>query len=167
MAERTIVINSFSKSYAMTGWRIGYAVANGRVMKNMVKLKELEASCTNVPAQFAALAALRGPQLCIKAMLTEYKRRRQIMISGLNSIPGISCAYPKGTFYAFANIKELGISSDELCNRLMDEAGVVVVPGTAFGAGGEGFMRLSFATSDEDITEGLNRINSFVRKIKK
>ncbi len=164
MRERTIVINSFSKSYAMTGWRIGYAVANETVMRNMVKLHELGASCTNVPAQYAAIEALKGDQSVIGSMLAQYGRRREMMISGLNAIPGISCIYPKGTFYAFANIKASGLSTAVFCSRLMEENGVVVIPGDAFGAGGEGFIRLSFATADDVILEGLNRMDLFMRK---
>ena len=165
MKERTVVINSFSKTYAMTGWRVGYATAPASLMQIMVKLHELETSCCNVPAQFAAIAALDGDQGVIDDMLQQYERRREMIISGLNVIPGISCRSPQGTFYAFANVKSLGLPVDELVDRLMDEVGLVVVPGTAFGDDGEGFLRFSFAVSDKTILDGLNRLETFVKKL--
>lgn len=164
MKERTIVINSFSKSYAMTGWRVGFAAAPADLMEVMVKLHELETSCCNVPAQFAAIEALTIDQSVIDDMLEQYAKRRKRIVDGLNSISGVNCTLPKGTFYAFANVKELGIPSDELVDRLMDEVGLVVVPGTAFGEDGEGFLRFSFAVSDETIDDGLERLETFVRK---
>lgn len=164
MKNRTITVNSFSKSYAMSGWRIGYAVACEEIIKNMVKLHELEASCTNVPAQFAAIHALRYSQGDVAKMLDQFNKRREIMVKNLNSIKGIQCNYPKGTFYAFARIADSHLSSEEFCNELMDGYGVVAIPGTAFGKCGEGYIRLSFAVSEQDILEGLNRIESFIRK---
>lgn len=165
MKDRTIVINSFSKSFAMTGWRIGYGCGPVEVIENMVKMHELGASCTNVPAQFAAIAALACGDEPLQQMLAQYKRRREMIVQGLNAIPGISCLPPKGTFYAFANIQGSGVPSEVFSNRLMEEAGVVVIPGIAFGEGGEGFIRMSFATSDEAIMEGLNRIDIFMNKL--
>lgn len=165
MKERTITTNSFSKSYAMTGWRVGYVMAENEIIKNCIKLHELQASCTNVPAQWGATEALRGDQSVIDYMVGEYARRRTLLVNGLNSIKGISCVAPKGTFYAFANIKQSGMSSDEFCNRLIDEAGLVVIPGDAFGDYGEGYIRMSFAVSDETITEGLNRLDMFMNKL--
>jgi len=166
MKERTIVINSFSKSYAMTGWRIGYVTAPESLMQIMVKLHELETSCCNVPVQFACIEALTGDQSMISNMMVHYARRRQMIISGLNNISGICCRPPQGTFYAFANVRSLGLPVEELVDCLMDEVGLVVVPGTAFGDDGEGFIRFSFAVSDETINDGLNRLESFVKKIK-
>lgn len=166
MKKRTIVINSFSKSYAMTGWRIGFVTAPESLMQIMVKLHELETSCCNVPAQFAAIAALDGNQRVIEDMRLQYERRREMIVSGLNAIPGINCRSPQGTFYAFANVKSLGLPTDELVDRLMDEVGLVVVPGTAFGDDGEGFLRFSFSVSDETIADGLDRLETFVRKIR-
>lgn len=165
MKARTITINSFSKSYAMTGWRVGYVMADAEIIKYCNKLHELEASCTNVPAQWGAVEALTGDQSVVEFMLKEYTRRRKMIVEGLNSIKGISCVAPKGTFYAFANIKGANMSSDEFCNRLIDEAGLVVIPGDAFGEYGEGYVRMSFAVSDETITEGLNRLDMFMNKL--
>lgn len=165
MKERTITTNSFSKSYAMTGWRVGYVMSSPEIIASCIKLHELQASCTNVPAQWGATAALRGDQSVIEFMVGEYTRRRKMIVEGLNSIKGISCVAPKGSFYAFANIKGANMSSDEFCNRLIDEAGLVVIPGDAFGEYGEGYVRMSFAVSDETITEGLNRLDMFMNKL--
>ncbi len=166
MKERTITINSFSKSYSMTGWRVGYLMADAGIIRYCNKLHELEASCTNVPAQWGAVEALTGDQANVNFMVGEYTRRRRMIVDGLNAIRGISCVAPKGTFYAFANIKGAGMSSDEFCSRLIDEAGLVVIPGDAFGEYGEGYVRMSFAVSDETITEGLNRLDMFMNKLK-
>lgn len=166
MKERTIVINSFSKSYAMTGWRVGFMAAPEALMQVMVKLHELETSCCNVPAQHAALAALNMDQAVTGRMLEQYAKRRKLLVDGLNRIPGVSCVPPKGTFYAFANVKELGVPSDELVERMMDEAGLAVVPGTAFGEDGEGFLRFSFAVSEKTIEEGLERFETFVKRLR-
>lgn len=165
MKERTITTNSFSKSYAMTGWRVGYVASINKIIANCIKLHELQASCTNVPAQWGAVAALQGDQSVIQYMVGEYARRRKMIVEGLNSIRGISCVMPKGTFYAFANIKRANMSTDEFCDRLIDEAGLVVIPGNAFGEYGEGFIRMSFAVSDETIVEGLNRLDMFMNKL--
>ncbi len=165
MKERTITVNSFSKSYAMTGWRVGYVMSDAKIIKYCNKLHELEASCTNVPAQWGAVEALTGDQGVVDFMLGEYTRRRRMIVDGLNAIKGISCVAPKGTFYAFANMKGSNMSSDEFCNRLIDEAGLVVIPGDAFGEYGEGYVRMSFAVSDETIIEGLNRLDMFMSKL--
>lgn len=166
MKERTIVINSFSKSYAMTGWRVGFATAPASLMEVMVKLHELETSCCNVPAQYGAVKALTQDQGMVGRMLEAYTRRREQMVKGLNGIPGVSCVPPKGTFYAFANVKELGIPVDEMVDRMMEEVGLVAIPGTAFGDDGEGFLRFSFAVSDSEIADGLERLETFARKIR-
>ncbi len=165
MKGRTITINSFSKSYAMTGWRVGYVMADSSIIKYCNKLHELEASCTNVPAQWGAVEALTGDQSNVEFMVGEYTRRRRMIVDGLNAIKGISCVAPKGTFYAFPNIKGANMSSDEFCNRLIDEAGLVVIPGDAFGEYGEGYVRMSFAVSDDTIIEGLNRLDMFMNKL--
>ncbi|QNM04589.1 pyridoxal phosphate-dependent aminotransferase [Qiania dongpingensis] len=165
MKERTITVNSFSKSYAMTGWRVGYVMSDAKIIKYCNKLHELEASCTNVPAQWGAVEALTGDQAVVDFMLGEYTRRRRMIVDGLNAIKGISCVAPKGTFYAFANMKGANMCSDEFCNRLIDEAGLVVIPGDAFGEYGEGYVRMSFAVSDETIIEGLNRLDMFMSKL--
>lgn len=165
MKERTVVVNSFSKSYAMTGWRVGYIASVSRLIKNTIKLHELEASCTNVPAQYGAIAALTGDQSVINDMVRQYARRRKMLVEGLNGIRGISCVPPKGTFYAFVNVKKANMDTDTFCDRLIDEAGLVVIPGNAFGEYGEGFVRMSFAVSDQTIADGLNKLGSFMDKL--
>jgi aminotransferase len=165
MKERTIVANSFSKSYAMTGWRVGYIASVNRLIANTIKLHELQASCTNVPAQYGAIAALRGDQSVIEDMVKQYARRRKMLIEGLNSIRGISCVPPKGTFYAFVNIQRAKMDTDEFCDRLIDEAKLVVIPGNSFGEYGEGFVRMSFAVSDETIVTGLEKLEGFMSKL--
>ena len=165
MADHTVTINSFSKSYAMTGWRVGYIASVNRLIKNTIKLHELEASCTNVPAQYGAIAALTGDQSVINDMVRQYARRRKMLVEGLNGIRGISCVPPKGTFYAFVNVKKANMDTDTFCDRLIDEAGLVVIPGNAFGEYGEGFVRMSFAVSDQTIVDGLNKLGSFMDKL--
>lgn len=165
MKERTIVANSFSKSYAMTGWRVGYIACVNRLIANTIKLHELQASCTNVPAQYGAIAALRGDQSVIEDMVRQYARRRKMLVEGLNSIRGISCMPPKGTFYAFVNIQQAKMDTDVFCDRLIDEAELVVIPGNAFGEYGEGYIRMSFAVSDETIVTGLKKLEGFMNKL--
>ena len=149
----------------MTGWRVGYAAGPAFIIDNITKLQEDVAACAAMPCQYAALEALTGPQDFNQYMVAKYKERRDKMIERLNNIPGISCKAPKGTFYAFANIKGLGMSSDAFANKLLEEKQVVVVPGTAFGSGGEGYIRLSYATSMEQIEEGLDLIEAFAKGI--
>ena len=141
-------------------------MAPAALIQVMVKLHELETSCCNVPAQYAALAALNMDQVVTGRMLEQYAKRREILVKGLNRISGVSCVPPKGTFYAFANVKELGVPSDELVERMMDEVGLAVVPGTAFGEDGEGFLRFSFAVSEKTIEEGLERFETFVKSLR-
>jgi aspartate/methionine/tyrosine aminotransferase len=161
MRDRTISIFSFSKTYAMTGMRIGYMTGPSVLIRQMTKLQEHYVSCVNAVAQKAALAALRGPQECVAEMLAEYTRRRNILIEGLNHTGVISCREPAGTFYAFPNITKTGYSSRTLCQKLLTEAKVVTVPGVAFGESGEGYIRLSFATSIENINKALQRISEY------
>lgn len=167
MKEKTISIFGFSKSYAMTGWRLAYLVAPLNLVKEVAKLLQNTSVCANSIAQRAGLAAIRGSQDCIKEMFTAYNERRNVLTEGLNEIKGLSCYAPEGTFYAFVNIKETGMSAEELSMYLLEECKVVTVPGTAFGAQGEGYIRLSFATSLEDIKEGIKRIKKGIEKIKK
>ncbi|MEM4658243.1 MAG: pyridoxal phosphate-dependent aminotransferase [Candidatus Methanosuratincola sp.] len=158
MEERTIIIDTFSKTYAMTGWRIGWAVAPRPIIEKLSIF--LQDSITNVAAfiQRAAYAAMVGPQEWVvkKTQLLEKKRDR--MVEGLNTIPGFRCEKPAGAFYCFPNITGTGMTSQELTNRLMEKAGVAVVAGTAFGSQGEGYIRVTYATSDEDIDEGIRRM---------
>ncbi len=163
MRERTVVINSFSKGHAMTGWRVGYASGPEEIIASVTKLQENVAACAATPCQYAALEALTGPQDFPAYMVEQYKKRRDVMVRRINQIPGMSCRAPKGTFYAFINIKGLGMKSEEFANRLLEEKQVVVVPGTAFGEGGEGYIRMSYATSMELIEEGLDLMEAFVR----
>ncbi|MBC7219261.1 MAG: pyridoxal phosphate-dependent aminotransferase [Hadesarchaea archaeon] len=162
MAERTISINGFSKAYAMTGWRIGYAVAPADFIAEMAKIQEASTSCTAGFVQMAAIAALRGPQDFVAEMRAEYRRRRDVLVEGLNGIDGIDCLKPRGAFYVFPSIKKLGISSFDFCESLLKSKGVAAVPGSGFGPGGEGHVRLSYATSMENIKLAINLIKEFV-----
>ncbi len=162
--DRVLVINSFSKSYAMTGWRIGYIVGNKEIISVMPKLQEGIVSCVSTFTQRAALEAISGSQDAVKQMYLDYVRRRDILIDGLNAIPGISCKKSSGSIYAFANMKELGISSEQFAEELVKNAGVVVVPGSAFGSMGEGYFRTVFANSNENLKNAVARIDEYVRK---
>jgi len=165
MKERTIIVDGFSKKYAMTGFRVGYAAGPEDVIAAMTKHLENVLSSVNEGVQWAGVAALTGDQSYAEQMKAEYAKRRKIVIDGLNEIDKISCLAPKGAFYAFPNIKATGLSSREFAIRLLKEKHCVVVPGTGFGEGGEGFVRLSYATSEENIREGLKRIKEFVESL--
>lgn len=162
--DRVLIINSFSKSHAMTGWRVGYVVGSKNIISNMPKLQEGIVSCVPTFTQKAAIEALSGPQDSVRQMVKDYARRRDIVIDGLNNIPGISCKKSPGSFYAFPNIKSFGKSSQEFAEELVREAGVVAVPGSAFGSMGEGYLRIVFANSDENLKEAVRRIGEHVRK---
>lgn len=162
--DQVLVINSFSKSHAMTGWRIGYIVGHKDIIAVMPKLQEGIVSCVSTFTQRAALEALQGSQDEVKKMHSDYLRRRDILIDGLNNIPGITCKKSPGSFYAFANIKALGVSSEQFAEDLVKHARVVVVPGSAFGSMGEGYFRTVFANSDENLKEAVRRIDEYVRK---
>jgi aminotransferase len=163
MTDHTIVVNSFSKTYAMTGWRVGYAIGPSDVISQMAKLQESVSSCVNAAAQQACLAALKGPQDCVKEMVKGYRERRDLLLSGLAELSGIDCLMPEGSFYAFPNITKFGLSSKEFALMLLEKAQVVVVPGTAFGEGGEGYLRVSFCGSIESIKEALSRLQNLLR----
>ena len=165
MKDHTIIINGFSKTYAMTGWRLGYAISNKSIISQMAKLHLNISSCAAAFVQMAGITALRGPQDCVKEMLQEYARRREIIVEGLNSIPGISCKKPSGAFYVFPNIKKLGMSSREFAQYLLTEGGVATLHGTAFGKFGEGYLRLSYATSITNIKKGLEKIKTAIEKL--
>lgn len=165
MKKRTISIFGFSKSYAMTGWRLAYFVAEANLAKEIAKLLQNTAVCANSVAQRAGLAAIQSSQDCVKEMFTAYNERRNVLIEGINKIKALSCHAPEGTFYAFVNIKETGMTAEELSMYLLEECKVVTVPGTAFGQQGEGYIRLSFATSLEDIEEGIKRIKKGIENI--
>lgn len=158
MFERTVTVNSFSKTYAMTGWRIGYSVAVPEVIKAMTLLEGSLTANVTAAVQMAALEALKGPQDAAPAMTAEYQKRRDILVAGLNELKGISCIMPEGAFYAFANITGTGMTAKEVAIKLLDEVQVVTTPGDAFGPDGAGFLRLSYAASEEDIREALTRM---------
>ncbi|HQL37557.1 MAG TPA: pyridoxal phosphate-dependent aminotransferase [Bacillota bacterium] len=166
MKERTVIIDSFSKAYAMTGWRIGYAAGCREILQNMIKLHENVVSCITTSSQYGAIEALEGPQDYLGYMLEKYAARRNLIVEGINSIEKLSCIKPKGAFYAFPNITGTGMSSEEFAVELLKKTGVVVVPGSGFGEAGEGFIRISYATSEENIKEGLRRIKAFVEGLK-
>ena len=162
--DKVVIINSCSKTYAMTGWRIGYAIGKQEIISRMPKLQEGLTSCVSGFIQRAALAAINGSQAVVEKMVADYSRRRDILIDGLNTIPGIQCMKSPGSFYAFPNIKAFGKTSFDFAVELLKEAGVVGVPGSAFGSMGEGYLRFSFANSDENLKEAVNRITEYIKK---
>jgi len=166
MKERTISVFTLSKTYAMTGWRVGYVVAPPPLIDEMDKLMEHMFSGVTAVAQRAALAAITGPQDCVREMLLQYEKRRAIVDKGLNEIEGVSCLLPEGTFYAFPNFSRVGLSSWDLAKYLVQEHKVALVPGSIFGQNGEGYLRLSFAASPETLEEGIFRIKKGVEKLK-
>jgi aminotransferase len=166
MSERTISAFTLSKSYAMTGWRVGYTVAPPAVIDEMEKLMEHMVSGVTAVAQRAALAAIEAPQDCVRDMVAIYDKRRRIVHEGLNAIDGIKCLKPESTFYAFPNISSFGLSSWKFAEYLVKEHKVAVVPGSIFGKAGEGFVRLSFAASIEQLKEGIARIQRGVEALK-
>ena len=166
MAQRTISAFTLSKSYAMTGWRVGYTVAPPAVIDEMEKLMEHMVSGVTAVAQRAALAAIEGSQDCVRDMVAIYDKRRHIVYDGLNSIDGIRCLKPESTFYAFPNISSFGLSSWDFANYLVKEHKVAVVPGNIFGKAGEGYVRLSFAASIEQLEEGIARIRRGLQALK-
>lgn len=158
MQERTIILDGFSKTYAMTGWRLGYGVMPGELAKLVTKLQINSTSCTSSFSQMAAIEALTGPQHEVDVMVEEFKRRRDFIVEGLNSIPGIRCHKPHGAFYVFPNITGTGKTSRELADFMLNEAGVACLSGTAFGKHGEGYLRFSYANSIPNIEKALGRI---------
>jgi len=167
MRERTIIVNSFSKTYAMTGWRVGFALAPAPIIENMIKLQESVVACVNSAAQYAAIAALEGTQEPLREMQRAYQKRREIIVEGFSKIPGLSCFAPQGAFYALLNISETGMDAETFALDLLDKKRVIVVPGHAFGETGKYYVRLSFATSDENIREGIRRIGEYMKSIMK
>ena len=165
MQERTIVVNSFSKTYAMTGWRVGYALGPQNVIGNMVKLQENVAACVNSSAQYGALAALLGPQDGKNEMLRAYATRRTILLEELSKIPGLSASAPQGTFYLFVDIRATGMDAERFAMDLLEKERVIVVPGEAFGESGRHYVRLSFAVSLETIREGARRIARYMQSL--
>ncbi|MDF2958027.1 MAG: Aspartate/methionine/tyrosine aminotransferase [Candidatus Alkanophagales archaeon MCA70_species_1] len=166
MKERTILLNGFSKAYAMTGWRLGFAAGNAEIIEAMMKIHQYTMLCAPVTAQVAALEALNAGEKYVREMVEEYDRRRRLILRGLREL-GLECFEPKGAFYIFPSIKNTGLPSEEFTERLLLEEGVVVVPGNVFGECGEGYIRCSYATSQQNIKEALARIEKFLKKIRK
>jgi aspartate/methionine/tyrosine aminotransferase len=160
--ERLILLDGWSKTYAMTGWRLGYSVWPKGLHEAARKLAVNSYSCVNAPAQFAGLAALTGPQDAVRAMVEEFDARRALVIEGLGRLPGVRAATPKGAFYAFPNISATGWKAKPLATALLEEAGVATVGGPDFGVHGEGYLRLSYANSSENIRRALARIGDFL-----
>jgi aspartate aminotransferase len=167
MLERTILLNGFSKTYAMTGWRLGYAAMPKELVDPVNKLIVNSVSCTPTFIQYAGIEALSGPQDSVPAMVAEFRKRRDLIVKGLNEIEGVTCVLPKGAFYVFPNIKKLGMTSDEAFNYFLNEAGVAGLSGTAFGKYGEGYLRLSYATSQENLKKALDRMGKAVANLQK
>jgi aspartate aminotransferase len=162
--DRTILLNGWSKTYAMTGWRLGYSVWPGKLYEYARKLAVNSFSCVNAPSQFAALEALTGPQDAVAKMVAEFDARRKLVVEGLNKLPGASCIVPKGAFYAFPNIKETGWKAKPLASALLEDAGVATIGGPDFGVHGEGYIRLSYANSSENILKALDRMKGFLER---
>jgi len=165
MRERTLVVNSFSKTYAMTGLRVGYVYGPKELIAPLWLCHQYFVACVDTFAQYAALAALEGPQDFVKEMVAEFDRRRRFLYKRLNEIGGFSCIFPKGAFYMFPSIKAFKMSSEEFARFLLEEAQVATVPGSAFGSYGEGYIRISYAAAYEQLEEAIDRIEKAVRKL--
>lgn len=165
MKERTVVVNGFSKSFSMTGWRLGFACGPEAIIKQITKIHQYAIMCAPTTSQFAAIEALKNSDDAVDAMLEEYDSRRRIIVKGFNDL-GLTCREPKGAFYAFPSIESTGMKSDEFCEKLLLSKKVALVPGTAFGLGGEGFVRASYCYSVAHIGEALKRIGEFLKEIK-
>jgi aspartate/methionine/tyrosine aminotransferase len=164
LRDRVIILDGFSKTYAMTGWRLGYGVMRTDLARQIALLMTNSNSCTASFTQMAGVEALRGDQSSVSAMLEKFRQRREVIVDGLNRIRGFYCLKPRGAFYAFPNIRETGKGSRELADALLNEAGVACLSGTAFGRQGEGYLRFSFANSVENIRKALDRIDAWARK---
>jgi len=160
--DRLILLDGWSKTYAMTGWRLGYAVWPAAAVDHAVRLCINDHSCVNAAAQHAGLAALTGPQDAVAAMMAAFDARRRLIVAALDSLPGMRCARPGGAFYAFPSIEGTGMSATQAQDRFLEEAGVATIAGTSFGAGGEGFLRFSYASSEENIERAIERIRAIL-----
>src|SRR3954463_7609589 len=163
MADRTVLLDGWSKTFAMTGWRLGFGVFPQPLVEPVTRLLINSVSCTSAFSQYAAIAALEGPWDDVDRMLAAFRDRREVIVSGLNAVPGVSCVEPGGAFYAFPNISELGLSASDLADRLLDEAGVWLLPGTSFGVYGENRLRFSYANSVENIRRALDAFTELVK----
>lgn len=166
MKDWTIILDGFSKTYAMTGWRLGYGVMHPEIAERIAQLMVNSNSCTSAFTQMAGMEALTGPQNQVDTMVAEFKRRRDIMVDGLNSISGVSCILPEGSFYVFPNIKSFGKDCKDIADYLLNDAGVACLGGTAFGAYGEGYLRFSYANSVANIQKALERIETALGKMR-
>ena len=166
MRERTVLINGFSKAYAMTGWRLGYACAPEIIMQQMIKIHQFAIMCAPTTSQYAAVEALRNGDEDVAQMREFYNQRRRFLMNAFKEM-GLECFEPYGAFYVFPCIREFGMTSDEFANRLLKEEKVAVVPGTAFGDCGEGFLRISYAYSLENLKLALSKINDFITRLRK
>jgi len=166
MKGRTVLIDGHSKTYSMTGWRLGYGVMPEALARHVTKLTINSNSCTCTFTQIAGISALTGPQDSVSQMVTEFKRRRDLIIAGLNSIDGVSCKKPIGAFYAFPNVTKIGMSCEALADYLIEEAGVAVLPGNSFGRYGDGYLRLSYANSLKNIEKAIDRMKETIAKIR-
>jgi len=164
MKEKTIILDGFSKTYAMTGWRLGYGVMRKDLAQKVAQLMTNSNSCTCTFTQMAGIEALKGPQNEVERMVAEFKKRREVIVSGLNKIEGITCRKPRGAFYVFPNITGTGMDCRKLGDYLLNEAGVAVLSGTSFGKYGEGYLRISFANSIENIKKALDRVSKVLKK---
>jgi aspartate/methionine/tyrosine aminotransferase len=165
MQEHTVIMDGYSKTYAMTGWRLGYGVMAKPMAEAMTRLIVNCHSCTSSFGQWGGIEALAGSQEAVEQMLAQFRRRREVIVEGLNRIPGLECLTPQGAFYAFPNIRSFGRPAKEIGHYLLEEAGVAVLPGTSFGPHGEGHLRLSYANSIENITKALDRIDSALARL--
>ncbi len=166
MLSRTIIVDGFSKTYAMTGWRLGYGIMPVELAQVVELLLTHSIGCTAQFTQLAGVEALRGPQDMVQEVVGEYQRRRDAIVGGLNKIPGVSCQKPQGAFYVFPNVKAFGISSSAMANLLLEKAGVAVLPGSAFGEYGEGYLRLTYSNSLENINKAIQRIGEAVSQLR-
>ncbi len=165
LKDRLLVLDGWSKTYAMTGWRMGYGVWPQSLVEGATRLAVNCHSCVNASAQYAGIAALTGPQDSVEAMMCEFDKRRHVIVDGLNAMPGVTCTKPGGAFYAFPNITDTGMDARTMQNRLLEEAGVATVAGTSFGAYGEGYVRFSYANSTENIEEALKRMRGLLEQV--
>ena len=165
MVERTIVLDGFSKTYAMTGWRLGYAIVPDKLVTPFSRLIVNSVSCTNAATQWAGVEALTGPQDSVLAMVEEFRARRDLIVDGLNDIPGVACLRPSGAFYVFPDISSTGLTGADLADRLLNEGGVSALAGTAFGQVGKYHLRFSFANSREKIAEAVRRTRTVVEPL--
>jgi len=165
MAERTVVVDGFSKAYAMTGWRLGFGIMPEELAVRVGLLFTHALGCTAHFTQYAGIEALTGPQDQVEAAVATFQQRRDVMVAGLNALPGVRCQVPQGAFYVFPNVEACGLTSEELANLLLDQSGVALLPGTAFGTCGEGYLRLSYAASIGDIEQALERMHRVFERL--